>query len=157
MYAISSNLKEFLRTKKVFSTHPTNFQLKLIWVSKNICHSVRFSTVLLHLTCLKNMCAQVPILIFFTAPSVSPLRDKIIFLLRFSRPISTHFPNHCKHILFPLASLSLSPYSILPYLLLTILLFLSIIFFVLTQYQINPLPSFFFDDRQLSSFSSGEV
>ena len=40
MYAISSNLKEFLRTKKVFSTHPTNFQLQLI--SKNICHSVRF-------------------------------------------------------------------------------------------------------------------
>lgn len=155
MYAISSNLKEFLRTKKVFSTHPTNFQLQLI--SKNICHSVRFfSTVLLHLTCLKNMCSSSHF-DFFTAPSVSPLRDKIIFLLRFSRPISTRFPNHCKHILFPLASLSLSPYSILPYLLLTILLFLSIIFFVLTQYQINPLPSFFFDDRQLSSFSSGEV
>ena len=40
MYAISSNLKEFQRTKKVFSRHPMNFQLQLI--SKNICHSVRF-------------------------------------------------------------------------------------------------------------------
>ena len=155
MYAISSNLKEFLRTKKVLSTHPTNFQLQLI--SKNICHSVRFfhGTVTPYLS--QKYVLKFPFWFFFTAPSVSPLRDKIIFLLRFSCPISTHFPNHCKHILFPLASLSLSPYSILPYLLLTILLFLSIIFFVLTQYQINPLPSFFFDDRQLSSFSSGEV
>ena len=143
MYAISSNLKEFLRTKKVFSTHPTNFQLQLI--SKNICHSVRFFPRYCYTLLVSKICAQVPILIFFTASSVSPLRDKIIFLLRFSRPISTHFPNHCKHILFPLASLSLSPYSILPYLLLTILLFLSIIFFALTQYQINPLPSFFFE------------
>ena len=146
MYAISSNLKEFLRTKKVFSTHPTNFQLQLI--SKNICHSVRFfhGTVTPYLS--QKYVLKFPFWFFSLL---------LIFLLRFSRPISTHFPNHCKHILFPLASLSLSPYSILPYLLLTILLFLSIIFFVLTQYQINPLPSFFFDDRQLSSFSSGEV
>ena len=97
MYAISSNFKEFLRTKKVFSTHPTNFQLQLI--SKNICYSVRFFTVLLHLTCLKNMCSSSHFDFFHCSFSVP---------IRFSRPISTPFPNHCKHKYIISSSFSLT-------------------------------------------------
>ena len=128
MYAISSNLKEFLRTKKVFSTHPTNFQLQLI--SKNICHSVRFfhGTVTPYLS--QKYVLKFPFWFFFTAPSVSPLRDKIIFLLRFSRPISTPFPNHCKHKYIISSSFSLTLTLLYPSLPLThnIIIFINNIF-----------------------------